>query len=66
MTGTGPFGPIEMGGMFTVMKVRKGLAPGDYRDPRWFKHPRGTVAADADVEAAPKAPAAARDHTHRR
>jgi hypothetical protein len=39
MTGTGPFGPIEMGGMFTVMKVREGLAPGDYRcgrrpDPR--------------------------------
>ncbi len=26
MTGTGPFGPIEMGGMFTVMKVREGLA----------------------------------------
>ena len=26
MTGTGQFGPIEMGGMFTVMKVREGLA----------------------------------------
>ena len=25
-----PFGPIEMGGMFTVMKVRDDLAPGDY------------------------------------
>ena len=31
MTGTGPFGPIEMGGMFTVVKVREGLAPGDYQ-----------------------------------
>ena len=31
MTGTGQFGPIEMGGMFTVMKVREDLAPGDYR-----------------------------------
>jgi FtsP/CotA-like multicopper oxidase with cupredoxin domain len=44
MTGTGPFGPIEMGGMFTVMKVREDLAPGDYRDPGWYKHPQGTVA----------------------
>ena len=25
MTGFGQFGPIEMGGMFTVMKVREGL-----------------------------------------
>ena len=25
MTGAGPFGPIEMGGMFTVVKVREGL-----------------------------------------
>lgn len=55
MTGTGPFGPIEMGGMFTVMKVRKDLAAGDYRDPGWYNHPRGTVAhsADADPNAAP-------------
>ncbi len=44
MTGTGPFGPLEMGGMFTVLKVRKDQAPGDYRDPGWFKHPAGTVA----------------------
>ncbi len=47
MTGTGPFGPIEMGGMFTVMKVREGIARGDYRDPRWHKHPPGTVARKA-------------------
>jgi manganese oxidase len=44
MSGAGPFGPIEMGGMFTVMKVRDGLAPGDYSDPGWYKHPTGTVA----------------------
>ena len=25
MTGEGPFGPIEMGGMFTVVKVRKDI-----------------------------------------
>ena len=44
MTGYGPFGGIGMGGMFTVMKVRKGLARGDYKDPGWYKHPPGSVA----------------------
>ena len=44
MTGTGPFGAIEMGGMFTVVKVREGLARNDYRDPGWYKHPAGTQA----------------------
>ena len=44
MTGEGPFGPIEMGGMFTVVKVRRGIAPDDYADPGWYEHPRGTVA----------------------
>lgn len=44
MTGTGPFGPIEMGGMFTTLKVREGLGAGDYKDPGWFTHPKGTVA----------------------
>jgi manganese oxidase len=43
MTGTGPFGPIEMGGMFTVMKVRAGLSSYD-RDPGWYEYPKGTVA----------------------
>lgn len=43
-TGTGPFGPLEMGGMFTVVKVRQGLGRNDYRDPGWFKHPKGSVA----------------------
>ena len=44
MTGQGPFGPIEMGGMFSVVKVREGLARDDYKDPGWYKHPKGTVA----------------------
>ena len=42
MTGQGPFGPIEMGGMFTVVKVREGLT--SYQDPGWYQHPEGTVA----------------------
>ena len=44
MTGTGPFGAIEMGGMFTTVKIRQGLARNDYKDPGWYKHPEGTVA----------------------
>ena len=44
MTGRGPFGAIEMGGMFTVVKVREGQKPGDYRDPGWYRHPPGTIA----------------------
>ncbi|HEX8795801.1 MAG TPA: copper oxidase [Polyangiaceae bacterium] len=42
MTGTGPFGPIEMGGMFTVLKVREGIT--SYEDPGWYKQPAGTQA----------------------
>ena len=48
MTGFGQFGPIEMGGMFTVMKVREGLAAGDYQDPGPYKHPAGTVAYEVE------------------
>ncbi|MCD2516758.1 copper oxidase [Massilia sp. G4R7] len=44
MTGQGPFGGVEMGGMFTVLKVRRDQKPGDYKDPGWYKHPAGTVA----------------------
>ena len=44
MTGTGPFGAVGMGGMFSVLKVRADQKPGDYSDPGWYKHPPGTVA----------------------
>jgi hypothetical protein len=44
MTGFGQFGPIEMGGMFSVVKVRKGLAQDDYKDPGPYQNPEGTVA----------------------
>lgn len=66
MTGQGPFGPIEMGGMFTTVKVREGLARGDYRDPGWYRHPKGTVSyklGGPDTSGAPAAPAAAK-HNH--
>ena len=44
MTGTGPFGAVGMGGMFSVLKVRKGQKAGDYTDPGWYEQPAGTVA----------------------
>jgi len=43
MTGTGQFGPISMGGMFTVLKIRDGIT--SYEDPGWYKNPDGTVAS---------------------
>ncbi|HWO20067.1 MAG TPA: copper oxidase [Kofleriaceae bacterium] len=46
--GDGPFGLIDMGGMFTILKVRKQLS-GDL-DPGWYEHPAGTVAAKATAE----------------
>ena len=44
MTGRGPFGSVEMGGMFSVLKVRRGQKPGDYSDPGWYRQPPGTRA----------------------
>jgi FtsP/CotA-like multicopper oxidase with cupredoxin domain len=44
MTGFAQFGAVEMGGMFSVVKVREGLAANDYKDPGWFNHPERTVA----------------------
>jgi FtsP/CotA-like multicopper oxidase with cupredoxin domain len=46
MTGAGPFGSVEMGGMFSVLKVRRGQKAGDYANPGWHQHPPGTVAAE--------------------
>ncbi len=43
MAGKGPFGKLEMGGMFTVVKVRDEVAA-DYRDPGWYANPKGSVA----------------------
>jgi hypothetical protein len=44
MTGEGPFGGVGMGGMFSVLKVRKNQPHGDYRDPGWYEAPAGTRA----------------------
>jgi hypothetical protein len=44
MTGQGPYGPIEMGGMFTTLKVRANLASDSYQDPGWYSLPPGTQA----------------------
>lgn len=37
-----------MGGMFSVLKVRKEQKPGDYSDPGWYAHPKGEVAFEWD------------------
>jgi len=42
MMGEGPHGPLEMGGMFTVLKVRDGIE--SYEDPGWYQAPEGTMA----------------------
>ena len=59
MSGGGQFGPIEIGGMFTVLKVRRDKKSGDYADPGWFKHPTGTVAWEwrGDLPEPPRASA---------
>src|SRR6266487_5074605 len=44
MAGEGPFGGLDMGGMFSVIKVRREQARGDYGDPGWYKHPSGSQA----------------------
>ncbi|HUO84183.1 MAG TPA: multicopper oxidase domain-containing protein [Thermoanaerobaculia bacterium] len=41
--GIGPFGPIDMGGMFTIIKIRDRI-DGD-RDPGWYRQPPGTSAS---------------------
>ena len=63
MTGTGPFGGIGMGGMFSVVKVRDDVKPGDYADPGWFKHPAATLAREYTGDLAPpvRGPAPAAD-----
>ena len=44
--GQGPYGPIDMGGMFTLVKVRDDM---DYdRDPGWYQQPPGTSAWRVD------------------
>ena len=63
MTGTGPFGPLEMGGMFSVVKVRDDVKPGDYRDPGFYQHPPGSVAYEytGELRQPTRAPAARAD-----
>lgn len=46
--GDGPFGYIDMGGMFTVLKVRDNIT--SYENPGWYRHPAGTVASLASKE----------------
>lgn len=69
--GPGPFGYIDMGGMFTILKVRD--EGGDYSDPGWYENPKGTVATaataeelkgDLGLEPGPRPTSASEDHHH--
>jgi hypothetical protein len=44
--GHGPFSYIDMGGMFTILKVRDN--PNSADPNGWYTHPAGTVASRAD------------------
>jgi FtsP/CotA-like multicopper oxidase with cupredoxin domain len=57
MTGQGQFGPIGMGGMFTILKIRDGIT--SYEDPGWYEFPPGTVAhaINRTATASPSTPA---------
>jgi hypothetical protein len=61
MTGTGPYGPIEMGGMFTTLKVRADQKPGNYSDPGDYAQPPGTQSYEyaGPMASTPRAPDAA-------
>ncbi|MEO8844317.1 MAG: copper oxidase [Kofleriaceae bacterium] len=46
--GNGPFDQIDMGGMFTIVKVRTKLTAETAN--AWFVHPKGTVADEATTD----------------
>lgn len=48
----GPFGVIEMGGMFTIFKVRSNIS--SYVDPGWYQHPAGTLSEAVDISEVPE------------
>ncbi|MFY7865484.1 multicopper oxidase family protein [Roseateles sp.] len=60
MAGNGPYGSLEMGGMFSVLKVRREQKVGDYSDPGWWaaRAPKGSVARVFEGAVPPAASAA--------
>ena len=49
--GPGKHGYIDMGGMFTIVKIRENLS--SYEDPGWYENPPGTLArlaSEAELE----------------
>lgn len=63
MMGQGPFGPLEMGGMFTIIKVRDGLTSYE-TDPPWYEHPAGTVAWKVEGESTAEPAHQHHEHDH--
>ena len=48
MAGEGQFGPVGMGGMFTILMVRDNLK--DYDKPGDYPHPQGTVSESIEIK----------------
>lgn len=55
----GPFSMIDMGGMFTILKVREDIA--DYSDPGWYAQPETRKAAQGSH---PTRPNEREEHAH--
>ena len=66
MAGDGPFGSVGMGGMFSMLKVRKDQPRGSYKDPGWYKQPPGTQAYEwkGPLAEAPRSHAAGHGSMH--
>jgi len=63
MMGRDPFGNLETGGMFTVIKIRDDQPAADYSDPVWYKNPEGTVAYKVSGGAKALTTAPQQDHS---
>jgi manganese oxidase len=48
--GKGPFGWIEMGGMFTIVKVRDNITDDKAAAASWYNAPAGTVSSEASAD----------------
>jgi hypothetical protein len=48
MTGAWPYGPIETGDKFTVVKLRDGVASNDCKAPGWYRQTNRSATSRLD------------------
>lgn len=58
----GPFGSIDMSGMFTIVKVREGIT--SYEDPGWYKDPPNNATRSSLPQEAPAKTMHEHGHMH--